>query len=59
MFSPNVDIHLNLPRHDLRVPVGSLSWFKLCLPVYRTCRIELHVGSFKRVSELVLTIFVY
>ena len=23
---------LKLHRHDLRVPVGSLSWFKLCLP---------------------------
>ena len=27
-----VDIHLNLHSHDLRVPVGSLSRFKLSLP---------------------------
>ena len=27
-----IDILLNLHSHDLRVPVGSLSRFKLCLP---------------------------
>ena len=27
-----ITIRLNLHSHDLRVPVGSLSWFKLSLP---------------------------
>ena len=37
----------NLHSHDLRVPVGSVSRFKLSLP---QCDLpELHIGSFKRV----------
>ena len=39
---------LNLHSRDLRVPVGSLSRFKLCLPQCNVPDVlNLHVGSFK------------